>query len=246
MKLACTVAIILAAQVCVAAEVAFDDLIKSPARFDRERVTVTGLIEVNGDDNDLWRDAYARRRLDLKHSIHVVPDLRLPPYPGTNMSADSPANLHWVKVTGVVDASFRGRFGDERFGLLEEKIQILPGPRLREFLSILGWFRNETSETVYIKILFRDGYTSFGVWPHTLGMESITDDVHKRSTAVVSRTRDGNPIAKCDLMPRRSREQYYDAEKRAYYYRITPNKIEQVLPSEARKNWRLYPMPDRD
>ena len=53
------------------------------------------------------------------------------------MSPDSPANLHWVKLTGVVDTTARGRIGDEPFGLLQKKIELLPSPRLKESLTIL-------------------------------------------------------------------------------------------------------------
>jgi hypothetical protein len=146
-RLARTVVIIAVGHTCVAAEVAFDDLVRNPVKFNGQRVTVTGLIEVYGDDNELWRDTSARQRIDLKRCIHVWTDLKRPPYPGTNMSPDSPANLHSVKVTRIVDTSIHGRFGNERFGLLEEKIQVLPGPRLKQFLPVFVWFMNESGHS---------------------------------------------------------------------------------------------------
>ena len=41
-------------------EVHFDDLMKKPSNFNRQRVSVRGLLQVAGDNNYLWRDAEAR------------------------------------------------------------------------------------------------------------------------------------------------------------------------------------------
>jgi hypothetical protein len=225
---------------CVAVEVRFDDLVKNPARFNHQEVTVTGLLEVEGDSNSLWRDISARQHLDWKHWIHVVPDLNLPPYPGTNMSPDSPANLHWVKVTGIVDTSEHGLFGDKPFGLREKKVQILPGPRLKQLLPILAWFRNESDREIKMEVKFGRETAWLGIGPHLMSCTGI----ERGNGTAVAKTKSEKPLAQCALTPPGSRR-YYDGEKHAYYYRITTNKIEPVLPSEAR-SWQVYSMPDRD
>jgi hypothetical protein len=41
------------------------------------------------------------------------------------------------------------------------------------------------------------------------------------------------------------RREYYDAEKRCRYFRITPDRRIPVLPTEGR-TWKLPPTPERD
>jgi len=224
-----------------ATEVQFDELLKDPARFNRQQVTVKGLFEVEGDDNYLWRDVRARQHLDWKHWIHVYPDLRLPPYPGTNMSPDSSANLHWVKVTGVVDTSVHGRVGDEAFGLLQKKVEVLPGRRLSQFLTILAWFKNDTGREIRMEVTFDNQMATFTMPPGDLTNTGIEKG---GGMAVAKNTRD-KVFARCALTPRGSKR-YYDAYKYSYYYGITNKGIYPVLPREAKAHWRLFPMPDRD
>jgi len=222
-------------------EVQFDDLVKNPARFNHQEVTVKGLLVVEGDSNSLWRDAGALRRLDWKHWIHVYPDLSLPPYPGTKMSPDSPANLHWVKLTGIVDTTARSRIGDESFGLSQKKIEVLPGPRLREFLTILAWFKNDSGREVNMEVKSTLGAAWFTIAPGKVAEVGIERN-NGRATA---KNRSKKAFAQCALTPQGS-NRYFDRSKYAYYYRVTKNSIEPVLPSEAKKYWHLYPYPDRD
>ncbi len=240
MKLTSTVASILVAHSCVAAEVSFDDLVRNPARYNLQRVTVKGILEVYGDDNELWRDVSARQRIDLNRCIHVWVDLKRLPYPGTNMSPDSPANLHWVKVTGIADTSMHGRFGDERFGLFEEKIQILPGPRLKQFLPVKVWFMNDSGHKVIVNVKTRNQGTEFTLERNTLDSALIEGS---KSTATITNP-NGSLYAKAVLTPPGSRV-YYDAEKRYYYCRIEKDRVEPVAPLTAR-HWHFYPNPDRD
>jgi hypothetical protein len=222
-------------------EVQFDDLLKNPARFNHQEVTVKGLLVVEGDDNSLWQDTESLRRLDWKHWIHVYPDLSLPPYPGTNMSRDSPANLHWVKLTGVVDTTARGRIGEEPFGLLQKRIEILPGPRLKQFLTILAWFKNDSGREVNMEVNSALGTAWFAI---PSGKVAETGIKKGKGTAT-AKNRSNKSFARCTLTPAGS-ERYFDREKYAYYYRVTKNTIDAVLPSEAKRYWRLYPYPDRD
>ena len=89
------IATVFGATAAFAAEVRFDDLMANPVRYNRQHVTVKGFATTGGDDFDLWRDLRARQRIDLKRRISVLWDLREEP--------NGPANLRWVKVTGIVD-----------------------------------------------------------------------------------------------------------------------------------------------
>jgi hypothetical protein len=213
-------------------------VIRHPERFNRQHVTVTGLIETGGDDHELWRDVSALKHRDLERSIHVWPDLSRPTYPGTNMSPDSPANLHWVKLTGIIDTSIHGRFGTERFGMTLEKIQILPGPRLKEFLPILSWFKNESDNSVKVYVQSKDQSSEFTLRHNDLE-PTLTEG--PKCTATVTRM-NGSSYRKTDLTGPTSRK-YYDAERRYYYFRITKIGVEPVLPAEGRR-WKTF-MPDR-
>lgn len=239
--LCCSAVWLALARTSFALEVPFDELLKNPARFNRQEVTIEGLFEVEGDDNYLWRDARARKQLDWKHWIHVVPDLSLPPYPGTNMSPDSRANLHWVRLTGIVDTTFHGRIGDEPFGLLQKKVEVLPGPRLKQFLAILAWFKNDSGREAKMEVKFGRETAWFTISPGRIGVNGI----EKGTGTAIAKTSSEKSFAECALTPPGS-ERYFDRDKYAYYYRITKNTIEPVLPSEAKTHWRLYPYPDRD
>jgi hypothetical protein len=237
----CCLTLVFALCCCAnATEVQPDPLLDHPARFDRQEIAVKGLFEVEGDDNYLWRDARARQHFDWKHWIHVYPHLRLPPYPGTNMSPDSPANLHWVKVTGVVDTSVHGRVGDKPFGLLQKKVEVVPGPRLSQFLTMLAWFKNDTGREICIEVTFDKQMAMF-----TMARGDVTNiGIEKGGMAVLKSTTD-RVFARCPLTARGS-ERYYEAYKHAYYYRVTNYGITPVPPSEAKANWRLFATPDRD
>lgn len=199
-----------------------------------------GLLEVAGDDNYLWRDVKSRTRNNVETLILVVPDLSLPPYPGTNMSPDEPANFRWVKVTGIVDTSFHGRFGSDRFALLQKKIEVLPGPRQRQFLVTLAWFKNESGREVKMDIKSLNQEAVFNISPGEVSETGIGRD---KGTLEVQTT-SGKRIAKCALTPPGS-SRYYDSQKHAYYYRILRNGIERVVPSQAR-DWDIGPYPGRD
>jgi hypothetical protein len=231
--------LILISSSCLAREVPFDDVIRHPERFDRQRVTVRGLLETGGDDHELWRDVSALKHQDLDRSIHVWPDLSRPTYPGTNMSPDSPANLHWVKLTGIIDMSIHGRFGTERFGMTLEKIEILPGRRLKEFLPVLSWFKNESGVPVEVYVQSRDQATQFTLGPKGLSL-ALTEG--SKCTAKITQM-NKRAYAKAALTGPRTKN-YYDAEKKYYYFRIAENRVEPVLPAVGRR-WDTK-MPDRD
>jgi hypothetical protein len=120
----------------LAAEVSFDDLLKHPARFDRREVTVKGVLEVTGSVVlNLWRDANAYRRCDLKKNMSLLQrgkDIDQAVRTRPLRAPHSEANLHWVKVTAIVDRRFHGMFSDEAFQLVLKHMQTLPLPPVPE------------------------------------------------------------------------------------------------------------------
>jgi hypothetical protein len=236
-RFACCVAFLVG--ICSSANaIEIDELLKNPGRFNGKEVTLKGIFEVGGDDNDLWRDVRARRQLDWKHWIHVYPDWRRRPYPGTNLSPDSPANLHWVRLTAVVNTSLHGRLGDESFGLVQKKVEVLPGPRLKEFISVGAWFHNETGELLYLHVTVRTGYVSTAVAAY-----GVTEtEFDSSSVAEIRRTRFGKLLFSRKLQ---SRKTYYDPNRKAYYFRITNSSIEPI-PPEHTKQWKFPPTPESD
>ena len=235
---ASVLAIVCFAQTSFTAEVRFDDLMRNPSRFHQQQVTVTGLAEV-GYTIELWRDVRARHRVDLKRVITVVQRVD-EARRGSVIAPHSEANLYWVKVTGIVDTHLHGRVGDEPFQLLLEHLEILPGPRERQFLPVLGYFRNDTSITVRLT-----AYRPSGKYAETgAGPGGITEIAIHKGKVVVSRL-SGKPLAQCELTSPRGAGSYYDPQRKAYYFRITNTGIQPVLPQGAR-GWNLGYTGDRD
>ena len=226
------------AAACSAAEVQFADLHKTPARFSDQKITVRGLVEVAGDYIYLWPDAAACKRQDCKRSIFVVQDLRKKPYPGTNLSSYSPAHLHWAKVTGTVDLSYHGLFGDLPFGLRLGKIDVLPGRRLKELLPALVYLHNEIGKDVQVQL--KSGSVSE---ESTIPADEVYEAGIPRYGWKVLISFAGRPLISSFV--RRRSGAYYDRERRAYYYRITAQRIASVLPQDTR-HWKFAPTPERD
>jgi hypothetical protein len=235
-SLPCVAGIIGIAHVCVADEVAFDEVVKNPSRFDHRRVTITGLADVEGDGFWVWRDGRALQRVDEKGSIFIA--YEIPPH--AVRSPYDHANLHFVKVTGIIDTRIHGHLGMDPFSLVLEHVEVLPGSRQKQFLPILVWFRNESDREVKMEVKYKNETAWFTVEPHTIDCTGI----EKGQGTAVAKTRSERPFAQCALTPPGS-QRYYDADKHSYYYRITKDKIEPVLPNETR-HWHFYPMPDRD
>ena len=125
----------------------FEQLFENPSAFNHKRVTITGIADSVGDNFWVWRDAAAYRHAEAKGAIFIVCNL-----PVTAVRSPSEyANAHWVKVTGIIDTSVHGHFGMDPFSLVTQRVEVLPGPRLQEFLPILGFFRNDTGQTIDIR-----------------------------------------------------------------------------------------------
>jgi hypothetical protein len=224
-------------QSAFAAEIQFDDLRTNFKQYDGQQVTVKGILEVAGNDNYLYRDIEGRERQRVW--IHVLPDLNRPSSAG-GFAPDAPANLHWVKVTGVVDMSFHGHFGNEPFGVRQTKIEVLPGPRLKRFLSTLAWFKNESQREVEIEIDASPWATSFDVERGKVG----SADIYEGGNNVTVATKDGKVLAKLKFDNSRS-SRFYDRQRCAYYFLITDRNITPVPRTKAR-NWKFAPTPERD
>ena len=123
------------------------------------------------------------------------------------MSPDSPANLHWVKLTGVVDTTARGRIGDEPFGLLQKKIELLPSPRLKEFLTILAWFKNDSGREVNMEVKSGLGVAWFTIAPGKIAEVGI----EKGNETATAKNRPKKPFAQCALTPQGS-DRYFDRD----------------------------------
>lgn len=238
LRVICITAALASAAACAASEVRFADLHSAPARFAGQPVTVRGLVEVAGDYIFLWPDSEACKKQAYKKSIFVVQDLRKKPYPGTNLSPYSPTNLRWAKVSGTVDTSYHGLFGDLPFGLRLGKIEVLPGPRLKELLPILAYFHNETGKDVQVQLKAGSITETSSIAAGDVYESAIPREGWK---AVI--TFGGRPLVSSFV--RRSSSAYYDREHRAFYYRIMPGGIEPVLPG-ATTHWKFAPTPERD
>ena len=220
----------------LAAEVQFDDLHTNFKRYAGKEVTVKGVLEVAGNDNYLYRDILGRQRQRIW--IHVLPNLNRPDSAG-GMAPDAPANLHWVKVTGIIDVTFHGHFGNEPFGLRQTKIELLPGPRLKQLLPTLAWFRNESQHGVGIQINGGRWVTGFDLAPNEVGSADMYKGVNYLTV-----TRDVSVLDTLKISNVQS-SRFYDRQRHARYFRITDRKILAVPPSRTR-NWKFAPTPDRD
>lgn len=224
-----------------AAEVSFDALLREPQRYRHRQVTVTGIAEIGGGmDFHLWRDADARRRGDLKKVISVLQrqdEMEHAIRSGKGVAPHSDANLRRVKVTAVLDTDLHGRFGDEPFQLLLEKLQVLPGRRLYESLPVIGFFRNDSSEEVRFRLYDSRGQFAGETGTGPLG---VTNTGLKKGTVVVTTLR-GKKLASCATVESR----YFDPAKMAYYFRFGSGKIEPVFPRDA-TSWALGYLGDRD
>jgi hypothetical protein len=224
-----------------AADVSFDALLSEPRRYHHRHVTVTGIAEIGGGlDFALWRDAAARRHGNLKKVITVLhrqDEMERALRSGKGIAPHSGANLRWVKITGMVDTDLRGRFGDEPFQLLLEKLQVLPGRRLYEFLPVIGFFRNDSSEEVRFTLYDTLGHFAgeTGAGPHGISQIGV-----KKGTAVVT-TLGGKKLAACPTADSR----YFDPAKKSYYFTFASGKIEPVFPRDA-ISWSLGYLGDRD
>jgi hypothetical protein len=71
---------------CTAADLSVDELLQNYRRLASQRITFTGLAEVEGADFYVW-DLRDRNHKDIKRTISVIWDTRLLNYPaGSNIA----------------------------------------------------------------------------------------------------------------------------------------------------------------
>ena len=225
-----------------AIDLSVDDLLKNYSRLAGRRVTVVGLAEVNGSDFYLWdlQDSTHKRQ---SGAVSVLWDMRLPNYPpGSNIAHYTYLNLRRVRVTGLVDTHFHGRWGDIPFGFDLKRVDVVAGPRQRQFLRNLGVFHNSMSVGVWVRLERRrraNEWTDMELAPGGYNDTEIEDGF-----AVVT-SLSGKPIAKCKIAVGEASRRYYDSRQHVYYYDIRNSRIKLVMPEEA-KHWDLLPMVDRN
>jgi len=144
-----------------------------------------------------------------------------------------PYDLRRARVTGVVDAKRHGIWGNP-CALTPEKIEVISDP-VASWPEVVAVFRNEKNTPIDLYFggpptgtkftLPPKGYVDVGGW----------DVRNAKATSVRALSTTGLLITKEEVVIRRSGS-YYDPINAALYYRISDNKIEQVLPSAA-KHW---------
>jgi hypothetical protein len=227
----------------LSAEVSFDEITRHPERFHRKRVTVRGLAEGGGDAIELWRDVRARTRNDLKRD-HIY--VRYPLDIGDPHSTIPPfgyAHLRFVKITGVIDTNAHGLSGTEPFTLFLKHLEVLPGPRQRQFLVILAEFRNDLPQEIKLKGQYINSGMSIETGTGPQGITEIAVPLTYGVEVVVEQS--GKRLARYTVRHDPQSQQYYDAAKKLYYFRITNRGIHPVAPREGR-SWSLGYTADRD
>ena len=231
-----------------APQVTFSELFKHPANYDRKRVTITGIADADGGLLWVWKDVKAWRDLeqclesrkrdcDSKGAIFVVYDTPA----RSERGLYDHVNARWIRVTGVLDTRIHGHLGGDPFSIVLEKLEVLPGPRVREFIPIIGFFKNDSGRTIRFETKFgHEAMSTEGVRPG----EVIWAGKIGRGTAF-AKTMNGVTFAKGDMIPPRFIDPYYDRRLKLYYFRITDHAIEPVLPRDA-VGWVKARLIDRD
>jgi hypothetical protein len=98
-------------------------------------------------------------------------------------------------------------------------------------ISVSGVFRNDTSETVYVRVLSADEtkYEEVVVPPHSVAKNAFADNA---PLALFSAN--GKRLAHLAARPRDITRKYFDRRNSAFYYRITTTGIQLVFPVEGR------------
>ncbi|MGH8092323.1 MAG: hypothetical protein ACREIF_02455 [Chthoniobacterales bacterium] len=109
-------------------EVPFATFVKNPSKFDHQRITLIGFLEVGGSENGLWESPDALRHADLKRIVMLYYPPSRPSFSGTNYPPDIRADRHWVRVTGIAHAVCYGRLNWKEICMEQEKIEVLSGP----------------------------------------------------------------------------------------------------------------------
>lgn len=200
---------------------AFQQLIADPKAFHGKRITLTGVAEISGAEFILYPDERAARRGAPTVSLNV----------DFNGKRHDYLTGHWMEVTGTVDAQRRGTFGTDVSELNNVQYIVLAKQPLSN-LHVIGVFRNETSASVLVTVYRTDGHSKFEIPPGDTRTQGIDNAV-----TVEVRTKSGIVVAKAALD--HSSKRYFDSHNRRFYYRIKRDRVETVLPKEA-KGWKVF------
>src|SRR2546428_12859214 len=118
-----------------APQVTFSELFKDPANSDRKRVTITGIADADGGLLWIWRDVKAwrdlkaclksrRRDCDETGAIFIIYDNP----PRAKVGLYDHVNARHVRATGTIDTRIHGHLGTDRFAMVLEHLEVLPGP----------------------------------------------------------------------------------------------------------------------
>jgi hypothetical protein len=97
--------------------------------------------------------------------------------------------------------------------------------------NISGVFRNDTHGTIHIRILSPDetSYEELSITPHSVAKKDLVDNA---PIALVSVS--GRRVAHLAARPPDVARKYFDKQNSTFYYRVTSNGIQLVLPAEGR------------
>jgi hypothetical protein len=237
-----------ASAVAPAPEVSFRDLFSNPAKYDRKRVAIRGIADADGGLFWIWRDVKAwhdmeqclkSRKRDCDNQGAIFIPYETPPRAERGLYDH--VNARWVRVTGILDRRIHGHLGGEPFSIVLERVEVLPGPRIRDFIPILGFFKNDSGRTIRFETKFgNEAMSTEGVRPSEVIWAGKID----KGTAF-AKTMSGVTFAKGEMIPPRLMDPYYDRAMKVYYFRITDRSIDPVLPRDA-AGWVKAPLVDRN
>ena len=196
---------------------------KNPKMFNGKRVTLVGLADIGGSEFFLYPDVQS-----AKHGENAI-------FVDAHIFNDNPCekfNNHWLKITGVVDTGIRPPLGVGECSIVLEQLKVLPRSPLRDD-SVRGVFKNSTGYTIDIKLPTPTGDD----YATRIAPETATAALIISNGKVTVTKKSGETIAKGTLNPKAIAPEYFDPNRKTFYYRIENGRIIPVLPGEA-KNWR--------
>jgi hypothetical protein len=196
----------------------FERLLTSPHAFHHKRVSLTGVAHIYGDEFFLYQNAYTAKKSDPSQAVLIVPN--------RNKSLYEKLNNHWVKVTGIVDATAHGLLGSVPCEITPTNVTVVSGPSLED-QDVYAVFRNETDKIVNLRAPAPGGYADVDLKPG-----QVSTFVIAKGTAVVH-VESGKAQSKTELMSSRIPKPYLISGKQTYYYKITKDKIEIVSAKDA-------------
>jgi hypothetical protein len=197
----------------------FKSLLGNPKAYDGQRVSITGIVIGNGPEFELFQN--------VSDALNVRSDSRaFYIIAKGKWSRTRPYDLHWVRVTGTVNANRHGFWG-YACEISLEKIEALSAGPLTTQPMPFGVFRNETRQTVSVR-LFESSRPQAGF---QLGPgDSVSLPINDGRIEVFGVS--GALLAKGTLGAQQD-STFYDRKFGAFYYRITGSRIEKVSPASV-------------